>query len=277
MTNKFTDIPQSFYGVLSQERFETDLEEVAGQVKRLGYAILNSGFTNEEMKGISEEFDRTRCNYVMKHGEDRLRQSNEFYTIRAPLTHGGREFRQLATNGNLLSVLNLLIAGTYILNQQNGIINPPKEAYNQGAWHRDLPYQHYISNSPLAMNALYCVDDFTLENGSTFVLPGTHKDSSFPSKGYIESQAIQVEAKAGQYIILDCMIFHSGGFNRTDRERRAVNHVYTIPFHKQQINIPKNMNVNGLSENETKLFGFKFPEPASIEEYLNSRSIRSIP
>jgi hypothetical protein len=37
-----------------------------------------------------------------------------------------------------------VIQGTFILNQQNGIINPAKEADNQAAWHRDLPYQILI-------------------------------------------------------------------------------------------------------------------------------------
>ncbi|WP_457831307.1 phytanoyl-CoA dioxygenase family protein, partial [Staphylococcus aureus] len=80
------------------------------------------------------------------------------------------------------------------------------------AWPRDLPYQHYVSSTPLAVNALFCVDDFTLDNGSTFVIPATHKEINYPSESFVERNAVQVTAKAGQYILLDCMLFHSGGF-----------------------------------------------------------------
>lgn len=271
MTN-FSSIPEAAYGVLKQDRFESGQDEVAEQVRRLGYAILDSGYTPAQLKEISEAFNHVRERYVHAWGETRLRSLNEYHTMRALLTHGGEPFMQLAMNRNLMAVLRQLIVGKFILNQQNGVINPPGETYNQGAWHRDLPYQHYVSSSPLAVNALFCVDDFTFENGSTFVLPASHKATAFPSENYVRKNAVQVEAKAGQYILLDCMVFHSGGFNRTVKERRAVNHVYNIPYFKQQINLPVSMRVDGLSAEARELMGFDYQEPASIEQYLASRS-----
>ena len=259
------------YGVLVQDNNGSEFDEVAEQVRRLGYAILDSGYSIKELKELSEAFNLTRTNYVQAHGEARLRSAKEIQTIRAPLTHGDPVFIRLATNQNLLKVLGKLIFGKFILNQQNGIINPPSKTYNQGSWHRDLPYQHYISSSPLAVNALFCVDDFTIENGSTFVLPATHKTANYPSESYIRRNALQVEAKAGQYILLDCMIFHSGGSNRTNMERRAVNHVYTIPYFKQQIKLPDLLQNANLEPYQKELFGFNFQEPTSIESYLNGR------
>jgi ectoine hydroxylase-related dioxygenase (phytanoyl-CoA dioxygenase family) len=273
----FQRVPEAVYGVLQQDRFDTDVEEAAEQVRRLGYAVLDSDFTASELQAISEAFNIARANYIRTWGEHRLRGINEYHTMRAPLTHGGPEFLALAMNGRLLSVLKRLINGAFILNQQNGVVNPPGETYSQGAWHRDLPYQHYVSSSPLAVNALFCLDDFTLENGSTFVLPATHKADAFPSERYFKANALQLEARAGQYIILDCMIFHSGGFNRTDRERRAVNHVYSVPYFKQQINIPKNMNAEGLSATAKQLFGFPYGEPETIEAYFRARSAKTRP
>lgn len=271
MTNEISRIPDASYGVLIKDYPKSELDDIAEQVRRLGFAILDSGFSSEELLDISEAFNQTRAAYIVKWGEERLRVANEFHTIRAPLAHGDSVFLRLATNENLMAVLGKLIVGKFILNQQNGIINPPKEIYNQSLWHRDLPYQHYVSSSPLAVNALFCVDDFNLVNGSTFVLPSTHKTESFPSESYIKRNALQVQARAGQYILLDCMLFHSGGFNYSETERRAVNHVYTIPYFKQQINLPKILTHINLALNEKELFGFGFDEPDSIEKYLNNR------
>jgi len=67
------------------------------------------------------------------------------------------------------------------------------------------------------------------------------------------------------------MLFHSGGFNKTNKERRAINHVYTIPYFKQQINLPRNMNTQELSPEEQEIIGAKYQEPGSIENYLTSR------
>jgi hypothetical protein len=264
-------IPVERYGILVQDAHVLEFDEIAEQVRRLGYAFLDSGYSEIELEQISEAFNRTRADYIQAYGEARLQSANELYTIRAPLAHGGPEFVRLATNPRLLNVLGRLIQGKYTLNQQNGVINPPRGSYNQGAWHRDLPYQHYVSNTPLAINALFCVDDFTLENGSTFVLPATHKSANYPSESYIRRNAIQIEAKAGQYILLDCMVFHSGGFNSTGTERRAVNHVYTIPYFKQQIKLSHLLRNVELSSDQKELFGFKFDEPSSIDEYLINR------
>lgn len=271
MTTTISSIPVASYGVLVQDNPTSELDEIADQIRRIGYAVLDSGYSTDELNQISEAFNRTRADYVEKYGEAYLRRANEFHMVRAPLTYGDPFFISLATNQNLLNVLGKLIVGKFILNQQNAVISPPRETYNQGSWHRDLPYQHYVSNTPLAVNALFCVDNFTLENGSTFVLPATHKTVNYPSKSFIQRNALQVQAKAGQYILLDCMLFHSGGFNQTQRERRAVNHVYTIPYFKQQIKLPGLLNKADLTVDQQELFGFMFEEPTSIEQFLNNR------
>ena len=263
-------IPVESYGVLAQDNPASELDEVAEQVRRIGYAVLDSGYTMGELTQLSDAFNQTRTDYVQKYGKQRLRSANEFHTVRAPLTWDPA-FVRLATNQNLLSVLGRLIIGKFILNQQNCVINPPAETYNQGAWHRDLPYQHFVSNTPLAVNALFCVDDFTQENGSTFVLPASHRAVNFPSASYIQRNALQIEAKSGEYILLDCMLFHSGGFNRTIVERRAVNQVFTIPYFKQQIKLPELMSNAVLSEIQKEIFGFNYQEPISIDQYLNDR------
>ena len=272
MTSTSNPIPVGSYGVLMQDGPLSEIDEIAEQIRRTGYAILDSGYTMGELEKLSEAFNLTRADYIQKYGEVRLRSVNEFYAIRAPLTHGDPLFIDLATNKNLLKVLGKLIIGKFILNQQNCVINPPNEAYNQGAWHRDLPYQLFVSNTPLAVNALFCIDDFTSENGSTFVLPSTHQMSNYPSTSYIQRNAVQVQARAGQFILLDCMLFHSGGLNRTNLERRAVNHVYTIPYFKQQIRLSELMRNADLDPAQKELFGFYFEESASIDHYLNDRA-----
>jgi Phytanoyl-CoA dioxygenase (PhyH) len=272
---KAYNIPTSSYGILQQNTPDSVLDEAAEQIRNLGYAVIDSGYKIPELQGISEEFDRTREHYIEKYGDTTLKSLNEFHTIRSPLTHGGEVFLKLALNENLLSLLRRLISGKFILNQQNGIINPPQGTYNQSAWHRDLPYQHFVSTMPLAINALFCVDDFTLENGATFVLPASHKSEAFPSKNYVQKNAFQVEAKVGSFIILDCMVFHAGGYNKTNLPRRAVNHVYNIPYFKQQINIPMNIEGSRLSTDARDILGFNYVEPQSITDYLSTRAGKS--
>jgi ectoine hydroxylase-related dioxygenase (phytanoyl-CoA dioxygenase family) len=266
------DIPSKSYGVLKRGLAEDDIDEIVEQVRSLGYAVLESRLGADALRSLSETFERTRERYIDAYGETKLKAADEYWTIRAPLTLGGSEFLALALNERLLSVVKRLILGKFILNQQNGVINPPGETYNQSAWHRDLPYQHFISSAPIAVNALFCVDEFTTQNGGTFVLPASHKVEAFPSANYVARNALQLEAPAGSFILLDCMLFHAGGFNRTASPRCAVNQVYTIPFFKQQINIPFNLkNSESLSGEVKDILGFNHSEPETIADYIARR------
>ena len=269
-------VPDKSYGIFQQNAEGSLVDAAVEQIRCLGYAVLDAQYNQAELDALSEEFNTLHKSYLHRYGEAQLRAIDEHNTIRAPIAQGSKLFLRLAFNGNLMSALKKLIAGRFILNQQNGIINPPQQTYNQAAWHRDLPYQHFLSTSPLAINALFCVDDFTIENGATFILPASHKTEAFPSPGYVKRQAMQVEAKAGSFILLDCMMFHAGGFNTGSLKRRAVNHLYTIPFFKQQIVLPENVHHEALSIEQSQILDFHSPDGHhSIESYLKVRVARS--
>lgn len=268
-------IPDKSYGILMRDESNSAIDTAAQELTTLGYSVLDAGYNPSELNDIANAFEETRKNYTAMHGAENLKKVDEHNTVRCPLLHGPDIFMKLAFNSNLMALLKRMIVGRFILNQQNGVINPPKETYNQAFWHRDLPYQHFVSTRPIAINALFCIDDFTIENGATFVLPATHLYEAFPSEHYIKKHAVQAEAKAGSFILLNCMTYHSGGFNATNNPRRAVNHVYTIPYFKQQINIPKNIKSEGLSDEQRSILGFDVQEPESISQYLATRKGKS--
>lgn len=264
-------IPRSSYGILEQNQLEGTSDRIVEQIRELGYAILDSKMSADELTTIGEEFDAAHRAYSSEHSESRLRETGEINTIRCPLALGYESFLNLAFNAPLMAAIERLILGAFVLNQQNGVINPPRQSYNQGAWHRDLPYQHFTTSRPIAINALFCVDPFTEENGATFVLPASHKSESLPSPDFIAANAVQIEAAAGSFILLDCMTFHAGGRNETECRRRAVNHIYGIPHLRQQIRIPKLMDAASLSPEQCQILGFGFEESDSIAAYLETR------
>ena len=266
--------PTAAYGMLLRQAANKPVEQVVEQIRHLGYAVLDLKFPSERIDLIAAEFESLRAKYVSQFGQANLQAADELNTIRAPLLFGSSPFLDLALDAGLHQVLSDLILGLYILNQQNGIINPVSQGYNQGAWHRDLPYQHFVSSRPLAINALYCIDDFTSENGATFVLPASHKMEAFPSEAFVQNNAMQIEAKAGSFILLDCMLFHAGGFNHSSQERRAINHVFNIPYFKQMIHIPGNLSAPHLSDAQRSILGFRNTEAQSVLDYLKRRGLR---
>jgi ectoine hydroxylase-related dioxygenase (phytanoyl-CoA dioxygenase family) len=265
------------YGVIEQTGSGDDVEYACESLRHLGYAVVSGGYESDQLKAMSDAFERAQQRHASEHGgRDSLRAIDEHNTIRAPLAYEAM-FLELATNNKILEICKRLIAGYVVLNQQNGVINPPRsERYNQGAWHRDLPYQHFVSSRPLAINALFCLDAFTDENGATKVLPASHRQEAFPSDHFIEAEARTITAPAGSFIVLDCMVYHSGGVNTTDRARRAVNHVYSIPLLRQQIDLPSLLGDQFVTDPALReLLGYNVRTPHSVADYFAARGKKS--
>lgn len=259
------------YGVLEQSRPGDAITAAAEDVTGLGYSVIDAGYSPQEIAELKRIFDDTHGQYLELHGEALLRAIDEHNGIRLPLALHPR-FLDVAANPRVLRLVETLVRNKVVLNQQNGVINPPNsEKYNQGAWHRDLPYQHFVSSRPLAINALYCVDDFTPQNGATFVVPASHRQELCPSADYIDKHAVQVSAPAGSFIVLDCMVFHRGGENRTAAARRGVNHVYTCAFIRQQIDIPSVLGANLARPELSDLLGYRYRLPRSVADFLAMR------
>lgn len=270
-TSATASIPR--YGVKTQVSSITPVDYAVEQLKLRGYAVVDGEYSAEEIAAFQSAFDEARAASEARHGgRSALAAIDEHNTIRIAMLYNPI-FLRLAMNAAVVEVCKRLIGDYIVLNQQNGIINPGNlERYNQGSYHRDLPFQHFTSSRPLAINALYCVDDFTLENGATFVVPASHKEEAFPSDRMIQASQVQVTAPAGSFIVLDCMLFHSGGVNRTSKERRGVNHVYSIPLIKQQIDLPRSLGEAFSDDPEArKLLGYGLSIPGNVEDYYRSR------
>ena len=264
---------QKSYGIRERNEDASTVAAHVEQLKLLGYCVLDSGFSDDELEAFSRSFEDARARNIEAHGRDFLESIDEQDTIRAPLSHD-RTFLKIARHRDVLAIAEKLTGGLVVLNQQNGVINPANsEVYNQGYYHRDLPYQHFVSSRPLALNALFCLDDFTIENGATKVIPGSHKQEAFPLEQTIASTEVQVVARRGSYIILDCMTYHSGGQNRTAKDRRAVNNVYSIPFIKQQISLPALLGLDFAAGDDelARFLGYGFDVPTSVRGYYKTR------
>jgi ectoine hydroxylase-related dioxygenase (phytanoyl-CoA dioxygenase family) len=261
------------YGVNEQTVSLDTIDRSIEEVKLRGFSILDSGYEPEDLEHLSQAFTLARSQMEERFGgRESLARIDEHNTIRVPMAYQ-RKFLDLALNPVILDLCKRMLGDHFILNQQNGISNPgDKKHYNQAAFHRDLPYQHFVSDRPLAINALFCLNDFTKENGATLVIPGSHKLGAFPSDDVVEILQQQIEAPAGSFIVLDCMLFHSGAPNETSHERLAVNHVYSIPLLKQQIDLPGVLGENFTQDAKIRqILGYDTSTPSDIESYYKSR------
>ena len=164
------------YGILHKNKIANENDVFREIFYRKGFIIFPSKMSIEEVEKIGDKFEEVKENYSSQYYQNKKTS----FSIRG-LFSFDKSFLTLAKNKNLNKFLATLFDGVFILNQQNGLINSPNIKYNQAKWHRDLPYQHFISSKNIAINVIYCVDTFTIKNGCSMVLPYSHLFENFPS------------------------------------------------------------------------------------------------
>src|ERR1041385_4590318 len=120
------------YGVQQQRGVSTRAASAAEELLTLGYCVLDSGYSKAQRRRVAQLFDKVRKEYVDTFGFEPLKACNEHNGIRLPLAFDAA-FIKVAMNPAVLQLVRGVIDNQFILNQQNGVINPPREGYNQGA------------------------------------------------------------------------------------------------------------------------------------------------
>lgn len=245
----------------------TEIDEHIENIKTSGYTVLKNVIDENECDLISQKLDDLEKQQEKEFGKDRLLQINELGIVRA-LIEKDDYFQNLILNQDVFKLVSLLIKDTAILHLQNGVILHPDRKHGQAHFHRDITFLDFISNKNFSISALWAIDDFDEKSGGTWVVPFTHKISEWPSEKYLEKNAVQVVAKRGSVIVFDSMLIHKGGDNIGTNKRRAINHMYTRPFIKQQLDFPSLMKGRfDLESKISQVLGFWSIPPKSVSEY----------
>lgn len=262
------------YGVVERGTASTDAARIAERIRLAGYAVISGGFSSAEVADLSARLDQVMARQAEEFGADRLASIGDAMTARCPLVYD-EAFVTLAAHPGVLAVCRELLGDYVILMQQNGVINPSGQRHTQVAYHRDLPYQHFVSSRPLAVSALFCIDPFTTETGATTMIPGSHRMEQFPSDSVAAELDTAVSAEPGSFIVFDSMVFHRAGENRSGRPRRAVNQVFSSPIIAQQISLPEALGGRYAKDPAlARLFGYDVAPARSVTAWRERRLAR---
>ena len=125
---------------------------------------------------------------------------------------------------------------------------------DDGLW--PIPRPH----PPFVANAVIAVDDFTIENGATHLVPGSHLWHDTPVKQPPEVETVQVEMKSGSMLIWTGALWHGGGANRSNKSRLAIDINFNLSYLRQQenqfIGIPRDQ-LPLMPERLRKLVGYQ--------------------
>ena len=128
--------------------------------------------------------------------------------------------------------------------------------------HRDeelFPFPHAFE---VMSNAMWALDDFTVENGATRLVPGSHL---WPrDREPVPGEALPAEAPAGSVVLWLGGVLHGGGANRSGRVRRGAVMSYRLawlaPTEKLLLSTPPEV-ARTLPERLQRLIGYQLHRP----------------
>jgi ectoine hydroxylase-related dioxygenase (phytanoyl-CoA dioxygenase family) len=263
------------HGVREFHVNQDEADFCAEEIRNIGFTVVQSGYSEQELELIRQKIDAVYERQLVElGGEEFLQRINDADLARCLIGYDDY-FLALATHPLLLAVTRKLLGENFVLMSQNAILNRPADEHYQVTWHRDLNYQHYVSSRPLAFSALYAIDNFTEETGGTWVIPASHKSEAFPSEDYVLRYRKQISAPAGSILLLDPMVYHRAGVNRSKGLRRSINHIYTVPMIQQQISLPRMLAGKFGEDRFLRMFlGYETETGESVQQWRTRKLAR---
>jgi ectoine hydroxylase-related dioxygenase (phytanoyl-CoA dioxygenase family) len=154
----------------------------------------------------------------------------------APVQDGGTQHVEITERTPELDAWQVLehhpvlaAAAAYVLGEPHCLFGihgrNPLPGYGQQGLHADWP--RTPGSRAALVTALFMLDDFTAENGATRVVPGSHlftrpiaKDVAQPLAHHPDEKI--VTGRAGDALIFNAYLWHSGRRNESKGPRRAV-------------------------------------------------------
>jgi ectoine hydroxylase-related dioxygenase (phytanoyl-CoA dioxygenase family) len=212
------------------------LENALEGLKYAGAAIITDVLDALLLDRVRAAMYDAQTRTLEEVGQERLDRAREVGVMRVMLSYDP-VFAELLELPEILAVIDNTVSDTAVMHLQNGLILPPYDGAAgdilQYTFHMDFP--RYMDGYMASVNTMLAIDEFTAANGGTLIAPGTHQRPGRPNQRVLESGAVSVECPAGSMFVFDSTLWHAAGRNMTDRNRLAINHMFTRSFFKQQV------------------------------------------
>lgn len=140
-------------------------------------------------------------------------------------------FDGMYTHPRLLAAVARILGDDFVLNSLNARDALPGQGAQE--FHRDVDDTTKWSGTPYTVNTAWLLDDFTVENGATRFVPGSHRWNfgveTLPDRKAPHPAQVIPEAPAGSVVVFNADVWHSGTLNTTRSTRRVVHCAFSIP------------------------------------------------
>jgi hypothetical protein len=229
-------------------------------------SFFDSDFCNKINNSLESSYDLCR-KIQIENGVDQITDGTLHHLIATndPIYI---EILDKIANSTIYQFIKDFFNSNFILNSYGGVKNLKSKPSYVSNIHRDIRF--FSGNFPLMLNLLIMLDDFTIENGATFLLPKSHLGEEKPPDDYFYEHSDRAIGKRGDILFFNSNLWHAAGINKTDTERRAITITFTKPFMKQQLDYSRSVGYEVLeSKNEElrQIIGYFSRVPSNLNEW----------
>jgi ectoine hydroxylase-related dioxygenase (phytanoyl-CoA dioxygenase family) len=242
-----------------------------------GYVILRNRVSSDWLDKLSPAIDRS----FIDHRRIQIENNNDIKTEGVALHVMLNDpifvefLKHLQDIGFIEELQDNFFESRCILNSFSALDNLPNQPNFSAVVHRDLRF--YSGDFPIMINCLVMVDDFTMENGGTYLLAKSHLEKRKPSDEEFFSNADQATGKRGDILIFNANVWHSSAPNKTQEHRRAIPITISKSFMKQLLDYPRSIGYikkEEFSYQFQQLLGYHSRVPASLDEWYQPEENR---
>lgn len=257
-------------------------QKVIDQIRGEGYAIIENLISAKECEFYKSLINKAYDKYSKKYptAEKSVKKFHGHDTIKMLYNLQNKDiaFMKLIDHPKATPIIqHLLQLGSYnnsepmMLKLSTARSPHGKSAKQQLHIDSGIPGSPY----PLVIQTIIAIDEFTKENGSTRVVPKSHKLKEFAKDGKTYPNEKNLNIPRGSIVIYDGGLWHGSGEKITEGDRWAIINTYARWIFKPSYDFNKNTPLGiykKLTDFQKELLGFKV-NPA-IDEFtrLSRRS-----
>jgi phytanoyl-CoA hydroxylase len=210
-----------------------------------GYLKLGNRLDKTKVEQLKETIARD----IDNEAEPVVRDQNGRVVRLSNIVDRDPAFLDTATSPLVLDPLESLLGPNIelIKNRHNHATLRPASGNREEGLHRDIKQW-----SRTIYTVIFYLEESTVENGATLVVPGSHHFPGVNGKLYEEKwvrqlleQAVPVPMPEGGMLVTDSMIMHGVGQNMTDQTRMSMTMGYHSVDELSDVENPKRILVRG--------------------------------
>ena len=195
----------------------TPFEQAIAEINLYGFTLVPDVLTADQVGSLKDIL--IRC--AEEAGEaDHVNRGGASYLVRN-LPTLDPVFFPIIDHQTILPILEHFLGESLILGSLNSRIVRPGDGEQD--FHSDIPGYMLNLASPVMMNTVWMLDDFSPENGGTRIVPGSHKSGlDGPPTGMDVKHVYQPVCAAGSVLVFNGQCWHAGGANSSQQNRHAL-------------------------------------------------------